>query len=123
MSLGKAREVFTRDFADMIQKGRSIKIAGRRFKSGHATTYTEPPSTRGTRSFNNSGRVHTGIATCAKSPSSQPVQRRSLSALARDAEPSHARVTVKPEGAGWQSAANVLPTALRTGTLPVRPCP
>jgi len=28
MSLGKAREVFTRDFADMIQKGRSIKIAG-----------------------------------------------------------------------------------------------
>jgi integrase len=28
MSLGNAREVFTRDFADMIQKGRSIKIAG-----------------------------------------------------------------------------------------------
>src|SRR5260370_24373341 len=28
MSLSKAREVFTRDFADMIQKGRSIKIAG-----------------------------------------------------------------------------------------------
>jgi integrase len=28
MSLGKAREVFTRDFASMIQKGRSIKIAG-----------------------------------------------------------------------------------------------
>jgi integrase len=28
MSLGTAREVFTRDFADMIQKGRSIKIAG-----------------------------------------------------------------------------------------------
>jgi integrase len=28
MSLGKAREVFTRDFADVIQKGRSIKIAG-----------------------------------------------------------------------------------------------
>ena len=28
MSLGKAREVFTRDFADLIQKGRSIKIAG-----------------------------------------------------------------------------------------------
>ena len=28
MSLGKAREVFARDFADMIQKGRSIKIAG-----------------------------------------------------------------------------------------------
>jgi integrase len=28
MSLGKAREVFTRDFAGMIQKGRSIKIAG-----------------------------------------------------------------------------------------------
>jgi hypothetical protein len=28
MPLSKAREVFTRDFADMIQKGRSIKIAG-----------------------------------------------------------------------------------------------
>ena len=28
MSLSKAREVFNRDFADMIQKGRSIKIAG-----------------------------------------------------------------------------------------------
>jgi integrase len=28
MSLSKAREIFTRDFADMIQKGRSIKIAG-----------------------------------------------------------------------------------------------
>ena len=28
MSLSKAREVFTRDFADLIQKGRSIKIAG-----------------------------------------------------------------------------------------------
>jgi integrase len=28
MSLSKAREVFSRDFADMIQKGRSIKIAG-----------------------------------------------------------------------------------------------
>jgi integrase len=28
MSLSKAREVFTRDFADTIQKGRSIKIAG-----------------------------------------------------------------------------------------------
>ena len=28
MSLSKAREVFTRDFADMIQKGRIIKIAG-----------------------------------------------------------------------------------------------
>ena len=28
MSLGKAREVFARDFADLIQKGRSIKIAG-----------------------------------------------------------------------------------------------
>jgi integrase len=28
MSLSKAREVFARDFADMIQKGRSIKIAG-----------------------------------------------------------------------------------------------
>lgn len=28
MSLSKAREVFKRDFADMIQKGRSIKIAG-----------------------------------------------------------------------------------------------
>ena len=28
MSLGTAREVFARDFADMIQKGRSIKIAG-----------------------------------------------------------------------------------------------
>ena len=28
MSLSKAREVFTRDFADMIQKGRSIKLAG-----------------------------------------------------------------------------------------------
>ncbi len=28
MSLSKAREVFTRDFADVIQKGRSIKIAG-----------------------------------------------------------------------------------------------
>jgi integrase len=28
MSLGKAREVFARDFAAMIQKGRSIKIAG-----------------------------------------------------------------------------------------------
>jgi len=28
MSLGKARDVFTRDFSDMIQKGRSIKIAG-----------------------------------------------------------------------------------------------
>ena len=26
--LSKAREIFTRDFADMIQKGRSIKIAG-----------------------------------------------------------------------------------------------
>jgi integrase len=30
MSLSKAREVFTRDFADMIQKGRSIKIADTR---------------------------------------------------------------------------------------------
>ncbi|MCB1393060.1 site-specific integrase [Nitrobacter sp.] len=28
MSLSKAREVFKRDFAEMIQKGRSIKIAG-----------------------------------------------------------------------------------------------
>ena len=28
MSLSKAREVFARDFADLIQKGRSIKIAG-----------------------------------------------------------------------------------------------
>jgi len=28
MSLSKAREIFNRDFADMIQKGRSIKIAG-----------------------------------------------------------------------------------------------
>ena len=28
MSLGQAREVFKRDFADVIQKGRSIKIAG-----------------------------------------------------------------------------------------------
>ena len=28
MSISKAREVFTRDFADMIQKGRSIKLAG-----------------------------------------------------------------------------------------------
>lgn len=28
MSLSKAREVFSRDFADIIQKGRSIKIAG-----------------------------------------------------------------------------------------------
>jgi integrase len=28
MPLSKAREVFSRDFADMIQKGRSIKIAG-----------------------------------------------------------------------------------------------
>jgi integrase len=28
MSLSSAREVFSRDFADMIQKGRSIKIAG-----------------------------------------------------------------------------------------------
>ncbi|MDE5458758.1 tyrosine-type recombinase/integrase [Bradyrhizobium sp. CSA112] len=28
MSLSKAREVFTRDFADIIQKGRSIKLAG-----------------------------------------------------------------------------------------------
>jgi len=28
MSLSKARDVFSRDFADMIQKGRSIKIAG-----------------------------------------------------------------------------------------------
>lgn len=28
MSLSRAREVFNRDFADMIQKGRSIKIAG-----------------------------------------------------------------------------------------------
>ena len=28
MSLSKAREVFKRDFADMIQRGRSIKIAG-----------------------------------------------------------------------------------------------
>jgi integrase len=28
MSLAQAREVFKRDFADMIQKGRSIKIAG-----------------------------------------------------------------------------------------------
>ena len=28
MSLSEAREVFKRDFADMIQKGRSIKIAG-----------------------------------------------------------------------------------------------
>jgi integrase len=28
MSLSKARETFTRDFADLIQKGRSIKIAG-----------------------------------------------------------------------------------------------
>jgi integrase len=28
MSLSKAREVFARDFAEMIQKGRSIKIAG-----------------------------------------------------------------------------------------------
>jgi integrase len=28
MSLSKAREVFSRDFADMIQKGRNIKIAG-----------------------------------------------------------------------------------------------
>jgi integrase len=28
MSLAQAREVFTRDFADVIQKGRSIKIAG-----------------------------------------------------------------------------------------------
>jgi hypothetical protein len=28
MSLGQAREVFKRDFADMIQRGRSIKIAG-----------------------------------------------------------------------------------------------
>jgi integrase len=28
MSLSQAREVFKRDFADMIQKGRSIKIAG-----------------------------------------------------------------------------------------------
>jgi integrase len=28
MSLAQAREVFNRDFADMIQKGRSIKIAG-----------------------------------------------------------------------------------------------
>ena len=28
MSLGTAREVFIRDFADLIQKGRSIKIAG-----------------------------------------------------------------------------------------------
>jgi integrase len=28
MTLSKAREVFSRDFADMIQKGRSIKIAG-----------------------------------------------------------------------------------------------
>lgn len=28
MSLSKAREVFIRDFADMIQKGRSIKVAG-----------------------------------------------------------------------------------------------
>jgi integrase len=28
MSLSKAREVFTRDFTDVIQKGRSIKIAG-----------------------------------------------------------------------------------------------
>ena len=28
MSLSQAREVFNRDFADMIEKGRSIKIAG-----------------------------------------------------------------------------------------------
>ena len=28
MSLSKAREIFARDFADLIQKGRSIKIAG-----------------------------------------------------------------------------------------------
>lgn len=28
MSLSHAREVFKRDYADMIQKGRSIKIAG-----------------------------------------------------------------------------------------------
>ena len=28
MSLSKAREIFTRDFADIIQKGRSIKLAG-----------------------------------------------------------------------------------------------
>lgn len=28
MPLSKAREMFNRDFADMIQKGRSIKIAG-----------------------------------------------------------------------------------------------
>jgi integrase len=28
VSLSQAREIFTRDFADMIQKGRSIKIAG-----------------------------------------------------------------------------------------------
>jgi hypothetical protein len=28
MSLAQAREVFKRDFADVIQKGRSIKIAG-----------------------------------------------------------------------------------------------
>lgn len=28
MSLSQAREVFKRDYADMIQKGRSIKIAG-----------------------------------------------------------------------------------------------
>ena len=28
MSLAQAREVFKRDYADMIQKGRSIKVAG-----------------------------------------------------------------------------------------------
>ena len=28
MSLAEAREIFKRDFADMIQRGRSIKIAG-----------------------------------------------------------------------------------------------
>lgn len=52
MSLSQAREVFKRDYADMIQKGRSIKIAGdtrpgpSRTSSKRMSRRSRPPASR-----------------------------------------------------------------------------